>query len=806
MIVAFAAVSRMKLDVSLEALTDTGDPSGRALQSVLNNFRSAEQLLVLATLPDAPATDAPVDSAPLYAFADRLIADIQHNPVAAAQVIAIRAKPDSQSRAFFEQVVVPNGLLYLNDTDYSQFLARLSRDGMAEQFRRNEQLIAIPGPAASAAAKAVLRDPLRLHEFAESKFAAFGSRDAYLSPDGRSLLIRIDGAHPPGDIEFAKALTASVSAAIDRANTDHLQMDVSGAYAIAAYSATVIRGDSISSVVSSVVSLLALFALVFRAPIRLFTLAMVPVLLGILFGFAAYAVVRGVITPVTAVIAAALVEIGIDYSIHYLAYFDTIRRRGATSLEAAKETAETIGGSLLAAWATTAIGFFAIALSGARALRDFSLAGVLGLLGAFGCTVLLLPAALVLFGDRATAAARWDMMPMLRLINRHRTSCLGFCLLVVVLSAVSIAVNRSILSLESDLTVLHPRPNPPLEANDRILQRLQMSPSSILVHLHAENSEELIELSHDLSHRLESDSARSAGVAGVLSLASLLPDPRVAATRTGPDSAARAARVLADFDAVVAESSFSPEALSGYRTFLQTLLTVRPTPGIDTLNGYAELRDAFLPADHSSGQAIAMVRFNHGLDQRAQRDSALDAMDSMLADLPGATLTGMPVIGRGMEAAVQRDLPRLAIAAGAAICIYLLIYFRSVPDSAMALVPTLFSLVCVVLIMQLLGQKLNMVNMIAIPLLISIDVDYGIFLVNASHETKGELLDRFAPVAEAIVLCAFTTILGFGSIYFTSIPAIQSLGAIVIAGVFGSTTGSLMLVMPLLLRRGEKMR
>jgi predicted exporter len=117
----------------------------------------------------------------------------------------------------------------------------------------------------------------------------------------------------------------------------------------------------------------------------------------------------------------------------------------------------------------------------------------------------------------------------------------------------------------------------------------------------------------------------------------------------------------------------------------------------------------------------------------------------------------------------------------------------------------LFGLACLLAFMRLTGQKLNMINLIAFPLLVGIDVDYGIFLVMAVRRrelrglTVGELPDRLHPAAAAVLLCAATTTLGFGSLAFTSIPAVQSLGVAVMVGVASCVAGTFLLVIPILL-------
>jgi predicted RND superfamily exporter protein len=107
--------------------------------------------------------------------------------------------------------------------------------------------------------------------------------------------------------------------------------------------------------------------------------------------------------------------------------------------------------------------------------------------------------------------------------------------------------------------------------------------------------------------------------------------------------------------------------------------------------------------------------------------------------------------------------------------------------------------------MRLTGARLNMVNLIAFPLLVGIDVDYGIFLVSAAARarrlrglSRDALLDELTPGAAAVLICAATTTLGFGSLAFTSIPAVRSLGWAVAVGVAGCVAGTFLLVVPIL--------
>ena len=446
-LLAAVSTSRLRPDTSFQSLFSPNDPAANALNRVLNHFPAAEEMLVLATTRGtAPKPEQ------LIEFADRLKQKIDRDPQTSKLIAAIHYRADARTRDFVTKVIVPNGLFYLSDSEFHAATRRLTKPEMTGQFQRNEAMLAAPGPAAGALAKALLQDPLRLHEFIEQRlmasrpFKTYENSDAFMSEDGRSLLIRISGAKPPSDMEFCRQITAGISTLAQNVNTDHLALEFSGAYPIAAQSERAIRGDSIASVIGSVACLAGLFMLTFRRSFRLIAVTFTPVALGVLYGFGIYALFSRNVTPLTGVIGAVLAGVGIDYSVFYLVHYLERRTAGASPADAADATLHTIGGALVAAWVTSVVGFIAIVFASIRALRDFSIVGSLGLAGALFGAVFILPALLVLMDrwgsrllnmTRATAARasspchddiknrndsspfRVSIRPLLRWIDHH---------------------------------------------------------------------------------------------------------------------------------------------------------------------------------------------------------------------------------------------------------------------------------------------------------------------------------------------------------------------------------------------------
>lgn len=809
------AVRQVHPSASLESMISRDDPAARAAVRVLNDFPAAEELLVLATLPEKKTTSSP-DIQPLLSFAQNLEQAIHQTPAASALCGDINYRAGPQFADYFAKTVAPNGLYYLDEKSFQAAKARLTSAEMEKQFHQNEALISAPGPGAAAMAKEFLKDPLRLHEFALDRFAesrpfkGFPGTDAFISSDGRSILIRIAGKRPPSDLEAAKSMTALVTDLAKKINHDNLEIDISGAYAIAAASERAIRADMISSVISSVVFLAALFAVAYRRPARLFTIGFIPVAVGVLYGFGVFAIFKTDLTPLTAVIGGILAGMGIDYSIQYISHDQTLRLRGLNPVESAEQTINSLGSALLAAWATSIVGFVVIGSSKVQALRDFALLGSLGLTGAFIGSIFILPAILSLRRSQHRAikipTPRLNLAPALKWIRTDRKISISACLILFLAAAIIVIANGSWLELESDLSVMHPQPNAPLEAQARITQRMGASPGSLIVYLKADSPEQLIALSHQVRQRLSTDAAKQAGVAATYGLATLLPDPNLTKERQSAITPAQVDQIISDFREVVAKSPFAPAAFDKYITFLRRLLTPTNPPTIQNLLDSPDLAKTVLSRNAVAGktpptEAITLVFLNRPLEDARTRATAINAIRASLKDLPNATLTGLTVIGHDMQAGIQADLPKLTLLALAIVLLYLFLQLRNFREPLLSLAPTVFSLLLTLAVMHLLGRKLNMINLVTIPLLIGIDVDYAVFIVSAARLRRTSAPDLFeaqlVSSCHAIIMCAATTTLGFGSLIFMSVPAVRSLGLAVGVGVLGALLATIFCLLPL---------
>jgi predicted RND superfamily exporter protein len=92
--------------------------------------------------------------------------------------------------------------------------------------------------------------------------------------------------------------------------------------------------------------------------------------------------------------------------------------------------------------------------------------------------------------------------------------------------------------------------------------------------------------------------------------------------------------------------------------------------------------------------------------------------------------------------------------------------------------------------MGMVGIDLNPANLIGIPLIMGIAVDYGVHVVHDYLERPGPYR-MSASTANSVLVDALTTVLGFGALMVASHRGLESLGRVLTLGVTTCTVTSL---------------
>ena len=127
-----------------------------------------------------------------------------------------------------------------------------------------------------------------------------------------------------------------------------------------------------------------------------------------------------------------------------------------------------------------------------------------------------------------------------------------------------------------------------------------------------------------------------------------------------------------------------------------------------------------------------------------------------------------------------------------AIFVYVFFLFRNLRTVFFVLLPVLVGSIWTVGIMELTGLKLNMANLVILPLILGIGVVNGIHITHRYREEE----DKHASIlgkstGQAVLLSSLTTMIGFGSMMVANHYGVFSLGMVLTLGVFNCLIASI---------------
>lgn len=144
-------------------------------------------------------------------------------------------------------------------------------------------------------------------------------------------------------------------------------------------------------------------------------------------------------------------------------------------------------------------------------------------------------------------------------------------------------------------------------------------------------------------------------------------------------------------------------------------------------------------------------------------------------------VTGFPVVHLETVRDLKRSFYLSAILSLAAVTLLVWNDLRSIRDTALAMTPLIVGLVWTLGWMGMQGVDFNLVNFIAVPLLVGISVDSGVHIQHRYREQRtGDV--RLGTTGSAVFLTSVTSMFGFGSLMVSAHRGAQSLGLIMTVG------------------------
>jgi uncharacterized protein len=604
----------------------------------------------------------------------------------------------------------------------------------------------------------VRNDPLGLRwilgEVAQqSLLSRFESNSAYLLLDGgRVAFLRLQGHQPAFDVEFSEALLADVEM-----RCEGLDVLATGGYAIAREDSRRIRGDLVSSFRWSI-PLLLIFFLITTRSLVIPHLYLIPTGIAIFWtlGYAGFLI--GPMTPLAVSAAAILVGLGVDFSIHYVGRFREERARHEFT-RALEITQGATGRSLLGCWMTSSVAFLSFALGSFSGLRDLGLLLALGLTLALFSTWTVLPLLLKVTPRPAPPAPPGPLLRFFSRLSRSNSARYASLTILVLASTGWLVVASKGVNVDADPRHLRPVESVVSRSLLSLEQTLGFSPEGVTLLMETDESPQLLV-----------DAARSLLEDGTVTFAdTTLLSARAPERAQKVESFRRSTEGWTDQGLqALSEQGLNAEALRAGVEQFATRFEANPS--------WTEGDDGLL---HWQGGVLWRASL-HPPIALTTRDARGEFRSALQAAVQAPTRAMDPgALGDAIGPQLEAELRGSILGCALIVALVIAASVGRLRAGWVAMTPVVCGLGVVLGLLAHLGWIIHPGNLLALPLLIGLGVDDGLYMVNRYLEGSS---DPIQTTGVDVWRTSVATAVGFGSLITAESPAIASLGAIVLIG------------------------
>jgi len=682
--------------------------------------------------------------------------------------------------------------LYLDDENLDRLEQKLSVRGMNSQIQKNYRTLTsfLSSPADAAM---ISDDPLDIGSLVKESVMQGGisgvdtSSGYYFSKDMTKAFLYVTPAGSVRNFAFLRDLKKEITRLSGEAlnaygDQNALTVETAGSYAVSWEAQESIGHDMYMSVVGTAVLVLLIFRLVYRGRFIGLGIIFFTILVSLLATLVSASVLFGGLNIVTALVSAMLIGLGFDYTLHILDRYAMEFRMSGNALQALEITYVNTGRSILISAVTTATAFFSIVITSFKGLHELGIIAGLGILLCMASTLLILGSLLVVLSGRKThsfvaceeGSVLSNAVPDF-IARNGKWLLLSVCAVIVVLSA-----GIPNLTFVSDISGIGLKKSRALELQKDMLALSGRTGIPLIVTFNGKGD---FATAFDKMESSLWTWVERKTIGSHMSLDDILPPPQ-----RQKEVIHKIQEMHLDADAV--EEGFLSALVSHnfsvddrdrlyIKNLVKVLKNIRPF-GIDDLpEGLNKKAGIFY--DSASGRLTAYIYPQHGRWDKATLASLREDVSRMD---DGWHLTGWQLLESDLKGSIIKESILAALLSFLFIIVILYLHFRKAMLIFLVQLPLVFGIVCTLGVMGTVGLGFNYINISAIAMIFGISVDYGVYFMQSFLEQRRDGKNLLVKHAfKNIVICALTTMAGFGSLVFTNFRGISSLGEVIIIGI-----------------------
>jgi len=581
------------------------------------------------------------------------------------------------------------------------------------------------------------------------------------------------------------------------------------------------RGAGLS-LLGALLAVMALLYLTLRS-FALVAATLVTLLFGLLVTIAFATLAIGHLNLISIAFGVLYIGLGIDYALYLCMEYRELLGRKVRQSEAMPLAACHVGGYMLVCVATASAGFLAFVPTAFTAIAELGVIAAFGMVAGVISTLTLLPALLTLWRPNASKVqlvlAREDLLArVLHWPAGHgRIVLVGGAAAIVIgllfaprvsfdpdplnlrdASSESVATFRRLQADPQTPTMTLSALTPNAEDAQSLAQRAGMLPlvlraMSLNDFIPSQQSEKLAiidDLALVLGPQFEAAGEEPAIVSradDTESLAALVKQLEQLTQQSGAQ-VANAAALLSELKLFQAQMNAAgaegrSRLLHSLRETLLGTLPAQLTSLTDSLQAEPvssadlprSLRERWISAN---GMHRVEIWPREVLDSTERMQQFVDQVREV-----APTAVGPAVISLESGHAVVSAFRTAFLYSFIAISILLLVLLRHIADVLLALLPLAAALILTLALMVIFDIKFNFANVIALPLILGVGIDYGVYIVQRGRASDVGTRIFQSGAARAVLSGGLITVASFGSLMWSSHPGTASLGLVLALGL-----------------------
>ncbi|NUU98529.1 MMPL family transporter [Marinitoga sp. 1138] len=634
-------------------------------------------------------------------------------------------------------------------------------------------------------------------------------KEYMISDDGKFGIVIVRPGISFNDLNRTIELVNKIEKVVkDEAKNYNVKAGLTGTAVIERDEMVTTERDMAITTTVSVILILIIFYLGFRS-FKFMILSIIPLITGIILALGYAKITIGSLNIMTVMMGAILAGLGIDYSIHIISLYLELRSKGNNVKDALYGVFEKNVRGIVAGAVTTAIVMGIFIISEFPGFREFGIVLSAGIIFTLISAITILPILLKWFGKSFKDPGKTFVIDYD--IKKYRMISIILLVVLIIFSAVKITK----VQFEKNMLEIEAKGLESIAINNKILEEFELSPdNTIFISNNLAEAKMLYEKIKNVKVFSEVDS-----------IIPFIPETEKQVVRLKNAKTVKSLYVepinfdmnklkneLRRLNLNMLKASLSLNTF-GYKDLGKKVNEIVKSGIINKLmdknyEDYLAVQKTIisqinlLKKDLNDSEFITIdkipeeIKSNYVSDDGKVLTTVYPAGDIWNADfqkeyfkiLDGLNVdnvTGTSLLFYKVVKISAEEGKNLLILTLILIFVVLLIDLRSLKYSILALLPMLLAIVLMLGIMGWFDIKFNVVNIIALPLIIGIGVDDGIHLIHRYRREKN-LREALRSTGKAITMTTLTTGAAFGSFVLAKYRGFVGFGLLLLMGVIFS--------------------